>query len=199
MATSVHCFRLKAKEATFHEFCDDVIPRWITSTVLLDHHTIVALDKFQNIFICRVPFNIDEEGEDDHAIYKFRWETGYMNGALNKLQEITSFFIGDLGTTICKASLMVTSNEVILYATSMGSIGVLYPFETKEDVDFFLHLEMYLRIQSQPLSGREHIMFRSFYAPTKSIILFYHLYSFIFYICSFKVLLMEIYVSSLVS
>ena len=70
-----------------------------------------------------------------------------MNGALNKMSEIANFFIGDLGTTLTKTSLMSTSNEVILYGTSMGSIGALYPFDSKEDVDFFLHLEMYLRIE----------------------------------------------------
>jgi len=123
------------------------LPRWVTATTLLDHHTIVALDKFQNAFVLRIPFNIDEEGEDDHAIYKFRWETGYLNGALNKMSEIANFFLGDLGTTLSKTSLMSTSNEVILYGTSMGAIGALYPFDSKEDVDFFLHLEMYLRIE----------------------------------------------------
>lgn len=30
----------------------------------------------------------------------------------------------------------------------MGSIGALLPFESKEDLDFFVHLEMYLRIES---------------------------------------------------
>lgn len=30
----------------------------------------------------------------------------------------------------------------------MGGIGALLPFETKEDIDFFVHLEMYLRIES---------------------------------------------------
>lgn len=86
------------------------------------------------------------------------------------MSEMASFFLGDLGTTICKTSLMSTSNEVILYGTSMGGIGALYPFDSKEDVDFFLHLEMYLRIEQTPLSGREHIMFRSLYGPTKAVI-----------------------------
>ncbi len=63
------------------------------------------------------------------------------------MSEMASFFLGDLGTTICKTSLMSTSNEVILFGTSMGGIGALYPFDSKQDVDFFLHLEMYLRIE----------------------------------------------------
>jgi len=52
----------------------------------------------------------------------------------------------------------------------MGSICAFIPFESKEDVDFFTHLEMYLRIESQPLCGRDHVMFRSIYAPVKDVI-----------------------------
>jgi splicing factor 3B subunit 3 len=52
----------------------------------------------------------------------------------------------------------------------MGSIGALYPFDNKEDIDFFLHLEMYMRAENLPLSGRDHMMFRSFYGPCKVII-----------------------------
>lgn len=58
----------------------------------------------------------------------------------------------------------------MIFGTSMGSINALYPFENKEDIDFFLHLEMYLRNEALPLSGRDHIMFRSFYGPCKSVI-----------------------------
>lgn len=52
----------------------------------------------------------------------------------------------------------------------MGSISTFIPLETKEDVDFFTHLEMYLRIESQPLCGRDHVMFRSSYVPVKNVI-----------------------------
>ena len=40
-----------------------------------------------------------------------------------------------MGEVVCsmqKTSLISTANEVIIYATSMGSIGAFYPFETKE-------------------------------------------------------------------
>jgi splicing factor 3B subunit 3 len=52
----------------------------------------------------------------------------------------------------------------------MGSIGAFVPFETKEDIDFFTHLEMYLRIESQPLCGRDHVTFRSSIAPVKDVV-----------------------------
>jgi len=52
----------------------------------------------------------------------------------------------------------------------MGGICAFLPFEKKEELDFFTHLEMFLRIESQPLAGRDHVMFRSSYAPVKDVI-----------------------------
>ena len=58
----------------------------------------------------------------------------------------------------------------VTYATIMGSIGVMYPIPTREEVDFLQHLEMFMRTERAPLSGREHIMFRSFYAPVANTV-----------------------------
>jgi len=52
----------------------------------------------------------------------------------------------------------------------MGSINALVPFEKRSDLDFFLHLEMYLRLESQPICGRDHVMFRSSNVPVKDVI-----------------------------
>eukprot|EP01015_Nassula_variabilis_P029884 TRINITY_DN6492_c0_g1_i9.p2 TRINITY_DN6492_c0_g1~~TRINITY_DN6492_c0_g1_i9.p2 ORF type:complete len:124 (-),score=29.53 TRINITY_DN6492_c0_g1_i9:87-458(-) len=73
-------------------------------------------------------------------------------------------------TCLLKTSLVSTSQEVILYGTSSGSIGAFYPFETREDIDFFLHMEMYLRIEALPLCGRDHMGYRSSYGPVKNVI-----------------------------
>lgn len=59
----------------------------------------------------------------------------------------------------------------MVYGTTMGCIGAMYPFDNREDVDFFLHLEMYMRVENQPLSGRDHMMFRSAYGPCKVILI----------------------------
>lgn len=54
-----------------------------------------------------------------------------------------------MGTKIIKCQLNPhTGQELILVATMMGGLQVFVPFETREDVDFFSHLEMYLRIES---------------------------------------------------
>jgi splicing factor 3B subunit 3 len=71
---------------------------------------------------------------------------------------------------VTKAQLSQGSNEAIIFATTSGGIGALLPFETREDIDFFVHLEMYLRIEAQPISGRDHVTFRSMYVPTKDVV-----------------------------
>jgi len=170
LSDSFHVLRHKNKENQFYEFADDVLPRWITSACVLDYNTIVGADKFENVFVCRLPANVDEDIDEDPLTYKFKWETGYLNGAAFKMEQICNFYYGELITSLTKTSLSGTSNEVILFGTSMGSIGALYPFESKEDVEFFIHLEMFLRIEALPLAGRDHMMYRSFFGPVKNVV-----------------------------
>lgn len=58
-------------------------------------------------------------------------------------------------------------SECMLYGTVMGAIGALLPFTSREDVDFFTHLEMHLRQEHPPLCGRDHMAYRSAYFPVK--------------------------------
>ena len=60
-ADSIHLLRYKIKEQTFMEIADDILPRYITASCLVDYHTMVAGDKFENVFVSRVPLDIDEE------------------------------------------------------------------------------------------------------------------------------------------
>lgn len=52
---------------------------------MLDYNTICGADKFENIFISRIPLDIDDELQDNPITYQFRWETGLMNGAPYKV------------------------------------------------------------------------------------------------------------------
>lgn len=45
--------------------------------------------------------------------------------------------------------------------------GGLLPFTSREDVDFFSHLEMHLRQEHPPLAGRDHMAFRGSYYPVR--------------------------------
>jgi splicing factor 3B subunit 3 len=60
--------------------------------------------------------------------------------------------------------------EAIVYATITGRIGALIPFESREDVDFATHLEMFMRQEAPPLCGRDHLSFRSYFIPVKDVV-----------------------------
>ena len=51
-------YKYKPREQTFFDIADDVLNRYITSTAILDYHTIIGADKFENIFVSRVPQSI---------------------------------------------------------------------------------------------------------------------------------------------
>ncbi|KAL0368761.1 UNVERIFIED_CONTAM: Spliceosome-associated protein A [Sesamum calycinum] len=69
-----------------------------------------------------------------------------------------------------KASLIPGGGECIIYGTIMGSLGALLPFTSRDDVDFFSHLEMHMRQEHPPLCGRDHMAYRSSYFPVKDVI-----------------------------
>uniref|UniRef100_A0A6N2N1W4 RSE1/DDB1/CPSF1 C-terminal domain-containing protein n=1 Tax=Salix viminalis TaxID=40686 RepID=A0A6N2N1W4_SALVM len=53
---------------------------------------------------------------------------------------------------------------------SDGERGALLPFTSRDDVDFFSHLEMLLRQDHPPMCGRDHMAYRSTYFPVKDVI-----------------------------
>lgn len=74
---------------------------------------------------------------------KIEWEQGKLNGPPNKLVEIVQFHMGDVIACLQKASLIPGGRECIIYRTVMGSLGALLAFTSREDVDFFSHLEIH--------------------------------------------------------
>lgn len=55
--------------------------------------------------------------------------------------------MGEVATSIQKVQTAKRA-ELIYCATTMGGICAFLPFETKEELDFFTHLEMFLRIEA---------------------------------------------------
>ena len=51
-----------------------------------------------------------------------------------------------------------------------GTVGMLVPFTSNEDHDFFQHLEMHMRGENPPLCGRDHLSYRSYYYPVKNVL-----------------------------
>ncbi|PPR91552.1 hypothetical protein GOBAR_AA29134 [Gossypium barbadense] len=151
-------------------FADDVVPRWLTASYHIDFDTMAGADKFGNVYFVRLPQDVSDEIEEDPTGGKIKWEQGRLNGAPNKVEEIVQFHIGDVVTCLQKASLIPGGGECVLYGTVMGSLGALLPFTSRDDVDFFSHLEMHMRQEHPPLCGRDHMAYRSAYFPVKDVI-----------------------------
>jgi hypothetical protein len=133
---------------------------------------MAGADKFGNIYFVRLPQDVSDEIEEDPTGGRIKWEQGKLNGAPNKVEEIVQFHVGDLISSLQKASLIPGGGECILYGTIMGSIGALHAFTSRDDVDFFSHLEMHMRQDNPPLCGRDHMAYRSAYFPVKVYLIY---------------------------
>ncbi|SBT81027.1 splicing factor 3B subunit 3, putative [Plasmodium malariae] len=164
---SVLIFFYDSNQNTLRLISDDIIPRWITCSEILDHHTIMAADKFDSVFILRVP---EEAKQEEYGISNKCWYGGEIMNGSNKnrrLEHIMSFHIGEIVTSLQKVRMSPTSSECIIYSTIMGTIGAFIPYDNKEELELTQHLEIILRTEMPPLCGREHIFFRSYYHPVQ--------------------------------
>jgi hypothetical protein len=72
------------------------------------------------------------------ALYQRQMQQGTESGEEPSFLGGTSLLLFDL-------PILMHCKQVIVYATSMGAIGAFYPFTSREDADFFTHLEMHMR------------------------------------------------------
>ncbi|KAJ3569371.1 hypothetical protein NP233_g5100 [Leucocoprinus birnbaumii] len=147
MQESVYYAVYKAPENRLLIFADDSQPRWITAHTMVDYNTVVAGDRFGNIFVNRLDAKISDQVDDDPTGAGILHEKGILMGAPHKTQMLCHFHIGDLVTSIHKVSLVAGGREVLLYTGLHGTIGILVPFVTKEDVDFISTLEQHMRTE----------------------------------------------------
>lgn len=103
----------------------------------------------------------------ENSVTKVLSFLGLLNGASQKGDISVNFHVGETVTSLQRATLIPGGSEALLYATVSGSLGVLLPFTSREDHDFFQHLEMHMRSENPPLCGRDHLSFRSYYYPVK--------------------------------
>lgn len=166
----VHFVRYKATENQLIIFADETLPRWSTALAILDYNTIASADKFGNIAIVRLPSDVTDEVDEDPSGSKAIWERGLLSGASQKAQLISHVYIGETIHSLHRAALIPGGSELIVFTTLSGAIGMLLPFTSKEDIDFFQHLEMHMRAELPSLVGRDHLSFRSYYVPAKGVI-----------------------------
>lgn len=115
----------------------------------------------------RLPHKTSDDVDEDPTGNKSFWDRGVLNGASHKVDVLSNIHIGETVLSLQKATLIPGGSESLVYTTLSGAIGVLVPFTSREDHDFFQALEMHLRSENPPLCGRDHLAFRSFYFPVK--------------------------------
>jgi splicing factor 3B subunit 3 len=142
----------------------------VICATMVDYETVAGGDKFGNLWLVRCPQKVsdeaDEEGSGAHLIH----ERGYLQGTPNRLQIMIHFFSQDIPTSIHKTQLVAGGKDVLLWSGLNGTLGILVPFVSREDVDFFQSLETHLRTEDAPLAGRDHLIYRSYYVPVKGVI-----------------------------
>lgn len=151
-------------------FVDDTISRWTTCSTMVDYESVAGGDKFGNMFIVRSPEKASTEADEEQTGLHLVNARDYLHGTSHRLSLMCHFFTQDILTSITKTSLVVGGQDVLLWSGLMGTIGVFIPFVSREDTDFFQSLEQHLRTEDSPLAGRDHLMYRGYYAPAKGVI-----------------------------
>lgn len=118
-------------------------------------------------FKIRLSSIISDDVDEDPTGNKALWDRGLLNGASQKADVLANFHVGEICMSLQKATLIPGGSESLVYTTLSGTVGVLVPFTSREDHDFFQHLEMHMRSENPPLCGRDHLSFRSYYYPVK--------------------------------
>ncbi len=169
MAESLHFIKYRRAENELVVFADDPLPRITTKSLMLDYDTAVGGDKFGNLFVLRVGKDATDN-VDNPTGNRVLWDIGILSGASSKLDTLATFYVGSAITSVSKARLVPGGAEAIVYTTVTGGIGALLPFASREDVDFFTHLEMHMRQEMQTICRREHQAYRSYYLPVRAVV-----------------------------
>jgi splicing factor 3B subunit 3 len=160
----------KFQENRLIPFVDDVIARWTTATTMVDYETVAGGDKFGNLWLVRCPKKISDESDEDGSGAHLIHERSYLQGTSNRLDLMVHYYAQDIPTSVQKTQLVVGGRDILVWTGLHGTIGMMIPFVSREDVDFFQSLEMQLAAQNPPLAGRDHLIYRSYYVPVKGVI-----------------------------
>lgn len=160
----------KSNDNRLIPFIDDTIARWTTCTTMVDYETVAGGDKFGNLWLLRCPPKVSEEADEEGSGSHLVNDRSYLQGSPHRLALMTHFFPQDIPTSLQKTQLVAGGSDVLLWSGLQGTLGILAPFATREDVDFFMSLEQHLRAEDAPLAGRDHLAYRSYYVPVKGVI-----------------------------
>lgn len=146
----------------------DPFPRPVASQELLDWNTVAVGDKFGNICVLRLPRGADS-GAVDLTGTRALWDSS-REDATPKMECLCQYYVGEVVTSMTRASLVAGGAESLIYVTVTGRIGALVPFTSRDDVDFYTKLEGCLRSDALRPTGRDPCNYRSMYTPIKHVI-----------------------------
>jgi len=160
----------KPKHNRMIGFVDDTVQRWTTTTTMLDYETVAGGDKFGNLWVVRCPEQASKEADEEGIGGFIVNERSYLGGAPYRLELRSHVFTQDIPMSMQRTALVAGGQEVLFWSGLQGTLGILVPFVSREDVEFFGQLEMQIRAEEPPLAGRDHLMYRGYYVPVKGVI-----------------------------
>ncbi|KAJ7471905.1 pre-mRNA-splicing factor RSE1 [Mycena latifolia] len=163
MQQSLTFLAYKAPESRLVIMADDTQSRWTTCATMVDYNTVVAGDRFGNIFVNR----LDSDRVDENVAVP---EKSQLNGAPHKTHMVAHFHVGDLITSVHKVVLFPGARDVIFYTGLHGTLGILVPLVSQADIDVLSNLEQRIRAEQASLVGRDHLSWRGYYAPIKAVV-----------------------------
>lgn len=151
-------------------FADDSVSRWTTCMDMLDYETVAGGDKFGNLWMVRCPAKVSEHADEANDGHPLLQDKGYLGGTPNRVDLMMHYFTNDIPVAVQKTNLIAGGEKVLFWAGLQGTLGVMIPFDSRKDFKMFQQLELLMRTHDTPLSGRDHLTFRSYYTPVKSAI-----------------------------
>jgi splicing factor 3B subunit 3 len=161
MAGSVRLLLFDEVLKQFYMFAADLSQRWLTALLPLDYTTVMAADKFGNVFVLGLSQHLSDLVDSDAS--------RTAASSVTPLQLLAHFHVGQLITSLHKTTTS-TGRELITYVTNLGAIGVLEAFHSRTDVEVFQQIEQAVRKKIVPLSGNSHLKYRSIYNPVLNVV-----------------------------
>lgn len=179
-SSSVVYLNYDARKNHFVPLIGDTSSRSVTTFASLDKRTIAVGDRFGNIVVNRVPQDVAVQ-ISNNVLSQFQDE--FLNGPSFRLSKLCEFYVGDVVTSFQKGSFVVGGTESLIYTGIQGTVGLMLPLGTIQEVQFLLNLEKTMRKYYERelddvvklkdrfnLVGREQLKFRSYYNPVKNVI-----------------------------
>lgn len=153
-------------------FADDTVSRWTTCSEMVDYDTVVGGDKFGNLWMVRCDQKVSEASDESTDGQHLLQDKSYLGGAPNRVETVMNYFANDIPVSIQKTHLLYGGEKVVFWAGLQGTLGVMIPFISRHNFKMFQQLELALRgdKDNKMVSGRDHLAFRSYYQPVKSVI-----------------------------